>query len=385
MNPAKPSLELLRSLTDEHVLRSLIEERRLTRAEIASRTGISKPTISDSVRRLTEAGLVRDTGQRTTGRGRVGSYYALADELGVALVASIAPEGVVAEVIDVYGEVMARASHQVARPAEPEQLAGALEAAAHQVVTAVGGPARLAVVSAADPVDRDTGRLVQLPYAPFLIGELSPADVLGPMVDGPVTVDNDVNWAAGIERASAGRGAYDDFGYLYLGEGLGCAVVADGMVRRGTTGIAGEIAHVITTAPDGRAVPFIDVFADLGLLQPGSTAIDVTALLSVVERDDDEADRRRTTLGMAISGVIVAIIALTDPQLVVLGGSWGAHPRIRQAVRESLGTQPRAVPVRPPQVVTEPSLAGARQRALDDLQTLLTRPADGAGRVASGF
>ncbi len=92
MTPAKPSLELLRSLTDEHVLRALVADPRLTRAEIAARTGISKPTVGESVRRLTEAGLLRDTGERTTGRGRIGSYYALAENLGVALVVSIAPD-----------------------------------------------------------------------------------------------------------------------------------------------------------------------------------------------------------------------------------------------------------------------------------------------------
>jgi predicted transcriptional regulator len=69
--PAKPSLELLRSLTDEHVLRALMQARRLTRADLATRTGLSKPTVGESVRRLTEAGLLLDTGERTPGgRGR---------------------------------------------------------------------------------------------------------------------------------------------------------------------------------------------------------------------------------------------------------------------------------------------------------------------------
>ena len=72
MAPAKPSLDLLRSLTDEHVLRALMAQRRLTRAQLATRTGLSKPTVSDSVRRLCEAGLLADTGERTKGRGRVG-------------------------------------------------------------------------------------------------------------------------------------------------------------------------------------------------------------------------------------------------------------------------------------------------------------------------
>ena len=53
--PTKPSLDLLRSLSDEHVLRSLMSRRQATRAEIAVATGLSKPTVSESVRRLSAA------------------------------------------------------------------------------------------------------------------------------------------------------------------------------------------------------------------------------------------------------------------------------------------------------------------------------------------
>jgi DNA-binding Lrp family transcriptional regulator len=91
VTPAKPSLDLLRSLTDEHVLRALMASPRMTRAELASRTGISKPTVSESVRRLTAAGLIHDTGARTSGRGRVGSYYALASLIATPSRARWAP------------------------------------------------------------------------------------------------------------------------------------------------------------------------------------------------------------------------------------------------------------------------------------------------------
>jgi predicted NBD/HSP70 family sugar kinase len=65
----------------------------------------------------------------------------------------------------------------------------------------------------ADPVDRRTGRLIHLPQSPFLLGELDPAEVLAPYVDGPVTVDNDVNWAARAERDHAPAAALDHFAY----------------------------------------------------------------------------------------------------------------------------------------------------------------------------
>jgi predicted NBD/HSP70 family sugar kinase len=375
MTPAKPSLELLRSLTDEHVLRALMQERRLTRAEIAARTGISKPTVSESVKRLTQAGLLADTGERTSGRGRIGTYYGLADGLGVALVVGIAPEGIVAETTDVHGQVVAREVEHVQRPARPEQVTRALRTAARRAAVASPGPVRLAVVSAADPVERVTGRLVHLPDAPFLLGELSPVHALARVVAGPVVVDNDVNWAARAERSAAAPGALDDFAYLYLGEGLGCAVVADGQVRRGHRGLAGEIAHLLVRGPQGRAVHFTEVFAELGLRQPQSTAIDVAALLQVVGGDGAQPRRVRAVLAEATGGVLAALVALADPQLVVIGGSWGTYPAFVEALTEQLTRLPRRLPVRAAQATNEPSLSGARQQAVHDLQAaVLAQP-----------
>ncbi len=370
VEPAKPSLELLRSLTDEHVLRTLMQHRRLTRAELAAGTGISKPTVGESVRRLTEAGLVADTGERTLGgrgRGRVGSYYALAD-VGVALALSIAPEGIVAECLDALGETVSRAEQDIGRPARPDQVAAALRAAVIRAQNRSGLPPRLAVVSAADPVDRSTGRLIQLPDAPFLLGELDPVQILAPFVEGPVTVDNDVNWAARAERDGAPPGALRDFAYVYLDDGVGCAIVSDAEVRRGSSGLAGEVAHIITAGPQGQAMRLIDVFGELGLRRAGSTAIDVDRLLTAVSGGRPRAEATRQTLGQAISVVLAAVVALCDPDLIVLGGSWGAHPVILDAITTAFTRLPRHVAVRAAKLRAESSLAGARAEALNRLR-----------------
>ena len=377
MEPAKPSLELLRSLTDEHVLRTLMQRRRLTRAELAAATGISKPTVGESVRRLTEAGLVADTGERTAGgrgRGRVGSYYALAD-VGVALALSIAPDGIVAECLDAHGDTVARAEQDIGRPARPDQVAAALRAAVAGVQKESGVLPRLAVVSAADPVDRGTGRLVHLPDAPFLLGELDPVEVLTPYIRGPVTVDNDVNWAARAERLGAPPDALRDFAYLYLDDGLGCAIVSDAEVRRGASGLAGEVAHLMTVGPQGQATRLIDVFGELGLRRAGSTAIDVDRLLAAVSGERPQAAAIRRTLGQAISGVLAAVVALTDPEVIVIGGSWGAHPLVLNAITAAFTVMPRHVGVRAAKLRTRPSLAGARADALDRLRSAMVAAA----------
>ncbi|HEY6593303.1 MAG TPA: ROK family transcriptional regulator [Asanoa sp.] len=365
MAPTKPTLELLRSLSDEHVLRALMTQRQATRAEIAAATGLSKPTVSESVRRLSANGSVVDTGERTTGRGRVGTYYALPAATGSALVASLAPEGIVAEAIDVYGQVVARSRAPVSRSPGAGQVARTLQGVAREVAK---GPFRLAVVSAADPVDRNSGRLVELPDAPFLLGALDAPAVLAELVDGPVTVDNDVNWAARAEHSHGRAVGIRDFVYLFLGEGLGCAVLTDGEVRRGHAGLAGEIAHVVTVGPGGVAMRLTDVFDALGLRRAGSTAIDVPALLSAVEPDTESAAAARHALARAVAGVLSAVVALTDPAIVLVGGLWGRHPSVLSAVAREFADAPRDVPVQAAAVTDEPALAAARETALQQLR-----------------
>jgi predicted NBD/HSP70 family sugar kinase len=369
MDPVRPSLDLVRSLTDDHVLRALMRRRRMTRAELANEIGISKPTAGESVRRLTERGLVVDTGERTPGgrgRGRVGSYYALAADVGAALAVSIAPEGIIAESVDVYGGTIARTHQAIDRPARPTQVAAALQNAAAELERASAAPPRLAVVSAADPVDRATGRLIQLPDAPFLVGDLDPVTILAPHVGGPIIVDNDVNWAAQAERENAGPDALRDFAYLHLGEGLGCAIVSDGEIRRGSNGLAGEIAHMLTVGPRGQAVRLIELFGELGLRQPGSTAIDVERLLSSCADSAPEAAATREALGHAVGGVLAAIVALTDPERVLIGGSWG--PAVLDSIRPAISGMPRQPTIQAARLTGEPGLIGARADALKRLR-----------------
>jgi predicted NBD/HSP70 family sugar kinase len=172
--------------------------------------------------------------------------------------------------------------------------------------------------------------------------------------------------AARAERAAAAAGPdrLDDFAYLYLGEGLGCAIVSDGEVRRGHAGLAGEVAHLITAGGSGQAVPFTEVFADLGLRHPGSAAIDVSALLGAPAAT-------RQALGRAVSGVLAAIVALADPELIVIGGPWGARPAVLAAIAAHFRRHPRHVPLRAVAVTAEPSLAGARGHAVGALRAAI--------------
>ncbi len=69
-----------------------------------------------------------------------------------------------------------------------------------------------------------------------------------------IRVDNDATCAAVAEwRVGAGRGAHD-LVLVTLGTGIGGGIVADGRLRRGRNGFAGEFGHMVVD-PDGPWCP----------------------------------------------------------------------------------------------------------------------------------
>ena len=65
-----------------------------------------------------------------------------------------------------------------------------------------------------------------------------------------VLVDKDVTSAAVAETWAGGPSGAGSFVFMYMGTGIGCGIVLNDEVVRGTSGNAGEIGHIIVD-PDG--------------------------------------------------------------------------------------------------------------------------------------
>ena len=367
----RASLALLRRITDSHVVDQLLATGAMTRAEIAAATGISKPTVSESVRRLERDGVVAEAGAAPSGRrGPAGVHYRLREDLGVALALEGGPDGLVAEVLDARGDLVRRVERPTPTPVRAAVLAPALRDLVAEATTGLPGPVRACALSLAGPVDRATGRLVHLPHSPFLVDELDARPLLEPLVGVDVEVDNDVNWAALAERDAGVAADLDDFCYLHLGHGLGGALVQGGALVRGHAGLAGEPAHVLTRGPGGRAMSLVDCFGELGLLRPGSDTIAVDEVVRALAGAGPEDERRRDAVVEAVAGVLVTVAALLNPAAVVLGGPWaGAADFLDRLVART-----DALLVPPTRVVAAGSgsdapLRGARVAALGALRS----------------
>jgi predicted NBD/HSP70 family sugar kinase len=111
------------------------------------------------------------------------------------------------------------------------------------------------------------------------------------------------------------------------------------------------------------------VFRVLDLRRPGSTAIDVDRLLAAATGAQPQAAAMRQILSRAVTGILAAAVALADSGLIVIGGSWGSHPLILEAIAAEAARLPRPIPIQAATLTDEPALIGARTDALGRLRS----------------
>ncbi|MEV5712834.1 ROK family transcriptional regulator [Amycolatopsis mediterranei] len=351
-----PRLAMLRAMTDRAVLDQVFARNRTTRAELAATTGISKPTISESVRRLETAGALRATGADQTGRrGRIATFYELAADAGRVVAAEVNQQGIRTVTTDLTGTVLATERHAPGR----RPVAAAVRAAVTAASAAGPGPVRATAISVANPVDPVAHQVVTLPGSPFPEGTLRAGEI------GPdVLLDNDVNFSALAERREgAGRGA-KSFAYVYVGAGLGVSLYVGEHLIRGAHGLAGEIGYL-----DSAGRTLADALAGQGFGRADAPSLDVGALLSTLDTaaaGDAGAIERLRLLGATLGRAVAAICTIVDPDLVVLGGPAGSRAGLVTEIRRTVSAAaPGPVRVTAGEVTDSAALRGALLSALD--------------------
>ena len=105
------------------------------------------------------------------------------------------------------------------------------------------GPVRGLCVGVPGAVDEEHGMVHHAPNLGW--HEVPLATRLSRALDLPVFLDNDVRVAVlGEFMYGVGRGAHTMVG-IFVGTGIGGAIIVDGKLHRGSRGVAGEIGHTV--------------------------------------------------------------------------------------------------------------------------------------------
>src|SRR5215467_3230718 len=105
---------LLRDLNERTVLDAIRSGAPISRAEIARRSGISKPTVSLALQSLLQAELVRETAERPDGPGYGAVYFEPVAEAAVVLGLDLGARFVRGAVCDLSGSIRARQDVELA-------------------------------------------------------------------------------------------------------------------------------------------------------------------------------------------------------------------------------------------------------------------------------
>lgn len=381
--PGTPSL--LRAINDRAALEVLLERGPLTRPEIGVLTGLSKPTASQLLTRLREAGLVVLDGVREGGPGRTAELYRINPDAGHVAGLEVRRAQIRASVADLTGTVAGTFELPTPGPYGGDAVARARVAVEGAADAAGLGIDRLnrvviGVPGAVDP------RTEQLGYASHLPGWHIP-DLLSRLRDGlglPVAVENDVNLAAMAELANGEAAGSPNFVLLWVSAGIGLAIVLDGSLVRGATGGAGEVGYMpVAAAPiirePGRAntgglqavagaPAVLKLLREHGLRGSRADQI-VRRARQALEGGDERAAAGLGELATRLATGLTAIVSVLDPELVVLAGDVplaGGEP-LRVLVEQELHTMtiPHP-PLRLSSVGGNPVLTGALHLALGD-------------------
>ncbi|VAW04826.1 hypothetical protein MNBD_ACTINO01-753 [hydrothermal vent metagenome] len=382
MNEIKVSRQLGKQINSKLIL-NLIKAGPISRAEIASESGLSAATVSNLTSELIDQGLVRESGVGEATRGRPPVLLSLNSNARFVVGVKVMPGSLVAVVTDLDAEVIAHRELKYSGASAPLHQNGSPDTTPAEVVEKVAqlvdevikdaGIERADLLGVglglAGFIDSNAG---VCRYSPFFgWRDVNLASPLTSALGLDVYLENDVNSLTIAEQWFGHGRSYEHFVVVTVGRGIGVGFVLNGRFYAGHEGGVGELGHV-TVVPDGPICSCgrrgcLEVMAsDRALIQAARESIadgklavltesgDIT-VEALVAAADGGADTARSLIaesGRWLGIGLATIVNLLNPELIIVAGE-GVEAGdlrldpMREALREgrfdSLGSDTKLV------------------------------------------
>lgn len=344
---ARPSL--MRALNEQMLLELIRRSDSVSRSDLTTQSGLSKPTVAVALATLEGEGLIRVAGRISGRRGRATTLYQLRPEAGFVLGLDVGREYVRGAISDLSGVVRARGQRKV-HPTSGAGRVSELVALADDLVTTVKikrSAVTQTVIGSPGIYDRrrDVFFMARgLPgwQRPQVLAELRRA------FGEDMVVENDVNLAALAERDVGVAQGVRNFGFVSVGTGIGLGLIIDGKLHRGSHGGAGEIAFMTLGSDagvdpaDARRRGWLEAAASAaGVVRAAKNArmkgaISAREIFAAAGRGDPLCTKIVADEANLMARAIASITAVVDLDLVVLGGGIGQADTFVELVKREL-------------------------------------------------
>lgn len=294
----------------------------------------------------------------------------------LALAVDIGGTRLRAALVERQGRVLHREVRATPAAEGADAVVTVVAEACNAVLSAAGYPGGLTLgLCSAGPLDPKRGIAVGTPTIRGFNG-YPLREAVSRKLGLSVVIENDAPAAALGEGAFGAARGVQDFVYITISTGIGGGIVTGGRLLRGRTGLAGHVGH-LPTHPGGATCAcgqqgHWEAEASGSALQRKSRAAGFDGLESVIAsaREGDA-----TALGLVgtaaddLARGLVAIIHMTDPERIVVGGGVSAAfdllaPKLTERLERLLLPAFRGVDLRKAALGDDSGLLGAALLAL---------------------
>ena len=337
------------------VYRDLLRFGPRSRSELTTRLGLSAPTVTRTTRDLLDAGWLHTLGPVARTKGRPQEPLDIEENHGPRFIgAKVTAEEVHAVVATVRGNVLEELTLPVEDTTPEAVVEAILEpvtalAAAHPHLVGVGVSLGGRVAARRTVLTSNMLRWDQpVPLADFLEERL----------ELPVVVENDLRaMLHGLHWFGLGR-SYRSFTLLTIGAGVGIGIVQADLVVEGRAHLAGLTEQLpVGEGADGRTLTFgqaarsghlLERARDRGILGRDDGTDELRGLIA---DGDSGAWELVAEVARALARAAASVVALLDPEAVLLGGETldlvrSVGPVLDDTLRASVAPAQRDIVVR---------------------------------------
>ncbi len=334
-------------LLEAAAIQSILKNGPQSRTDLARELQYSRASLTSIVGQLLQSGILVEVGEGKSGGGRRPRMLDINADYGYIAGIDIGATSIDIAVADFRGRLIDRYHEEASVLIHPKTFIENLSTLLLKLFDKhnIKADQLIAIgMGVPGPVEFSTGRLISPPLMP-LWNSFPIKTAFQPWFPvAQVFVDNDVNiMAKGEQTAGAGQGL-TDFLFIKIGTGIGCGIISDGRIYRGSNGCAGDVGHIcvdyngpICHCGNPGCVEIMaagPAIADMGREKARSgesqflarrlkenegvlSAIDVGDAAAAGDRIANEIIRRS---GYLIGGVLASLVNFYNPQAIFIGG-----------------------------------------------------------------
>ncbi len=233
----------IRDLNQASIFRLINKYGPISRKDLANNTDYSTATVTNHVNRLLTSGYVIETEKGDSTGGRKPVYLDVSPNKAYIIVISIEVKRIEVILFNLKLSIEYRVSFSInGKPIDIiKNVLNEIEFILkdrnikEESIIGIG-------VSVPGLIDREHNSLV---FAPNLGWANVPiADLIKERFALPVVVENEANGAA-LGEIEFGNSEIDNMVYVSINEGIGCGIIFNGKLYKGSSGNAGEFGHII--------------------------------------------------------------------------------------------------------------------------------------------